>query len=306
MKRKTFIEKHGADQRDAHQWVNRYSTIGESRDKGKSGDGVTSKRTRDNYIDLMTKVSRELRLTGSTLDQCTPKLFTKILNQFSTEIGQTSLNNMRIAGEKGFRSTSKYSQVKLPVIKSEVKQILNSRAYTIDAMKVIHDRMSERHRLSFEVASVMGLRAHEIFELRPEKEQPRDERKWTDLYPDRQGWVPYTVVGKGGFSHLKMLPPELAERLEQQRIPERTVRDRRIEYKQVYNLIGGNNLSSAFSRQSKISLNFSYGLHGIRHSYAQRRMEELPRSGLSREEALLIVSQEMGHLSPEITETYLR
>jgi hypothetical protein len=35
-------------------------------------------------------------------------------------------------------------------------------------------------------------------------------------------------------------------------------------------------------------------------------MSELQHGGLSRDEALETVSQEMGHFRPEITETYLR
>ena len=48
------------------------------------------------------------------------------------------------------------------------------------------------------------------------------------------------------------------------------------------------------------------GAHGVRHSYAQERMSELQKSGMTRDSALEIVSQELGHFRPEITEVYLR
>ncbi len=47
-------------------------------------------------------------------------------------------------------------------------------------------------------------------------------------------------------------------------------------------------------------------LHGLRHGYAQDRMAELTRLGLSSKHRLLIVSQELGHFRPEIVTTYLR
>ncbi len=50
----------------------------------------------------------------------------------------------------------------------------------------------------------------------------------------------------------------------------------------------------------------STGAHGLRHSYAQERLDELQRAGLSQDLALTTVSQEMGHFRAEITETYLR
>ncbi|KAG1682859.1 Valine--tRNA ligase [Nymphon striatum] len=46
--------------------------------------------------------------------------------------------------------------------------------------------------------------------------------------------------------------------------------------------------------------------HGLRHSYAQERMGELRSQGLTREYALEIVSQELEHFRPDITEIYLR
>ena len=42
------------------------------------------------------------------------------------------------------------------------------------------------------------------------------------------------------------------------------------------------------------------------HNFAQERMDELQGSGFSYDDALVIVSQEMGHFRGDITETYLR
>ncbi|MDQ6995347.1 MAG: site-specific integrase, partial [Mariprofundaceae bacterium] len=76
-------------------------------------------------------------------------------------------------------------------------------------------------------------------------------------------------------------------------------------YSQNYNIGAGHAFSASFSRASTVALGRSNGAHGLRHSYAQNRMNELKNTH-SYKESLTIVSQEMGHFRPEITEVYLR
>ena len=103
-----------------------------------------------------------------------------------------------------------------------------------------------------------------------------------------------------------LIPSHLAERLEQRRLSEPVqINDRGIYYQSHYEISGGNRWSSSFSTASNRALNWSAGAHGARHSYAQERMSELQKE-LSYRDALEVVSQEMGHFRPEITETYLR
>ena len=82
--------------------------------------------------------------------------------------------------------------------------------------------------------------------------------------------------------------------------------DRGIFYQSFYNVGGGQLWSNSFSSAANRCLGWSEGAHGVRHSYAQERMEELQKQGLSRSLSLETVSQEMGHFRPEITEVYLR
>lgn len=308
MKRSAFIKKHGRDKWDARQWVGRYTQLGQSRTEGKTLDKINGERTRNQYRELMEKVSIELRQHDkTTLEQMTPEQFTRVLERFSGDLNQQSLNNMRIAGEKGFRAKEKYAGIKIENVKSDVTQILTTRSYSNDAIKEIHDKgLSERHKLPMEIVAVTGIRTHEVITLRRAEERSPSDRDRETLHPDKPGWLPYTVEGKGGMVPPIRIPPELAERLEATRIPERSVTDRKIEYKQVYDLVGGNNLSSAFTRASNKVYGFSNGIHGLRHSYAQRRMHELAKFGIDKDKSLAIVSQEMGHLRPEITLCYLR
>lgn len=49
-----------------------------------------------------------------------------------------------------------------------------------------------------------------------------------------------------------------------------------------------------------------HGTHGFRHTFAKSEMSRLTNMGLSYNQALRVVSEEMGHHRPEITEWYLR
>ena len=125
-------------------------------------------------------------------------------------------------------------------------------------------------------------------------------------FAGREGVI-YTVQGKGGLIREVLIPSPLAERLEHVRLasPVR-VTDRGVFYQSQYAIGGGQRWSNAFSAASIRTLGWSRGAHGVRHSYAQQRMQELQKLGLVRDMALRTVSQEMGHFRPEITETYLR
>jgi integrase len=115
------------------------------------------------------------------------------------------------------------------------------------------------------------------------------------------------VVGKGGLVTEKILPNDLANRLEARRLSTpQNVRDRGINYERHYDIAGGKKWSEAFSRASKEILGFSNGGHGLRHSFAQERESELQARGYTMEEARGITAQEMGHFSPDTTRSYER
>ena len=106
---------------------------------------------------------------------------------------------------------------------------------------------------------------------------------------------------------LHRLPTVLAQQLEARRLPTPiTVWDRGIRYVQHYAIGGGQNWSESFSAASQRSLGWSHGAHGLRHGYAQSRLEELQQQGFLYPAALEIISQEIGHFRSSITEIYLR
>nr|WP_229651935.1 hypothetical protein [Vibrio parahaemolyticus] len=78
-----------------------------------------------------------------------------------------------------------------------------------------------------------------------------------------------------------------------------------MNYESHYNIAGGHKFSDAFSKASSRALGFSNGAHGLRHSYAQNRYEQLANH-FERIDVMTIISQELGHFRPDITEVYLR
>jgi len=126
-------------------------------------------------------------------------------------------------------------------------------------------------------------------------------------FQGRVDQVRYTVVGKGGLVREVPIPRPLAEELESRRLPAPIrVTDRQVYYAQAYDLGGGNGWSASFRAASYRALEWSTGAHGLRHSSAQERVDELQNRGMDYREALEVVSQEMGHFRPDITEVYLR
>jgi len=198
--------------------------------------------------------------------------------------------------------------VRLDVVKSERETHLSTRSYTAAQVERIASAQSERNSLATRIAHCAGLRAHELLTIRPTEERPSSgHREWSaERFTGREG-ARYTVEGKGGLVREVLLSRELAQQLEATRLDEpREVTDREVHYTQHYDLAGGQAWSQSFTAASQRELSFSNGAHGLRHSYAQERMEELQLRGVNYEEAKGIVAQEVGHFDKDTTEAYLR
>ena len=263
-----------------------------------------------NYEQALTRVAeyaRDQRLGG--LRALTPAQAVQYLEQRGPTVKQKTLDMERQAIQAMMHHLTGQLAPgeRLPVIKAAPAPPLTGRTYTPIQVQLIAQTQTPRHALATHIAYHAGLRAHELLTLQPFAERPPDLRpalssKWTG----REG-VPYTVIGKGGLIREVRLPPNLAQALEQRRLPEpQRLTDRGIHYPQHYDLAGGQRWSNAFSAASQRALGWSRGGHGLRHRYAQERLDELQRTGLSQEQALETVSQEMGHFRPDITLVYLR
>lgn len=274
------------------------------------GIHIKSIGTVRNYEEALSRVAqfanRELSIG---LREITPEQAIQFLEIRSEEVGQKTLDMERQAIQAMMHFTSKKlnPDERLAVVKSELQQVLQSRSYTSDQVKLITESQRFQNALSTQIAYAGGLRGHELFTLQRINERlPSNRPALDEKFQGREG-DRYTVIGKGGLIREINIPTNLANLLEQQRLEQpKILTDRKINYIQHYNISAGRAWSKSFSRASKKALGWSTGAHGVRHSYAQERMYELQNSGLNRDKALEIVSQEMGHFRPGITEAYLR
>ncbi len=276
------------------------------------GVHIKSVGTVRNYEQALKNVATAMVNQGQHLRDLDHDQAISYLEQRSKEVGQKSLDIERQAIQSMFRHvTGRLSEGEtLRVVKSEHQQILHSRAYTLEQTQAIADKQREQNALSTQIAHAAGLRAKELITLLPIEERPADLRQnkepLDEKFMGREGQR-YSVIGKGGLVREVMIPDNLVQRLEERRLDQAIeVIDRNIIYQQHYNISAGRNWSQSFSRSSQNVLGWSNGAHGLRHSYAQERMDELRSRGLTREYALEVVSQELGHFRPDITEIYLR
>lgn len=274
------------------------------------GTIIRSVGTVRNYEQALTRVCEWVKSSRACdeLRGLTPQLAVEYLETRGEAVGQKTLDMERQAIQAMMHHVTGVllPDETLPVIRSQHPQILTGRAYTPTQVELIASAQTPRNALATRIAYAAGLRAHELHTLakpeeRPASIRPARDSKWTG----REG-VLYTVQGKGGLIREVLIPSRLAAELENYRHPDAlTVTDRGIHYLSRYNIGAGKAWTNSFSAAATRVLNWSSGAHGLRHSYAQERIRELQQLGLSREDALTTVSQEMGHFRPEITETYL-
>lgn len=266
---------------------------------------LDSQGTERNYQQALTGAAQFLKdmgLTSGLHRELTPETAQMYLEIRSQEVGQKTLDLDRQAMQAVIGE-------KLPVIKSELQTTLESRAYTSEQVQMVAGAQSERNALATQIAENAGLRAHELLTLRPVEERAADTHREyrDDRFAGRDNVAIYTVEGKGGLCREVAIDKELAAKLEDRRFETpQQVYDRGIGYQQHYDIGGGKNWSDSFSKASDRELGWSNGAHGVRHEYAQERMNTLQGAGYEYKEALEVVSQEMGHFRPEITEVYLR
>lgn len=292
----------------ARHAVSQKLSIGKSSSKNRSQIGrIHSLGTARTYTESLKGVAvfiaeQKLNPSGKGLSSLTSEAANAYLEFRSQTVGQKQLDKDRQAMQMVIGEN-------IAVVKSELDQALESRAYTQQQIQLIACAQTRRYQLPTLIAADAGLRAHELLTLRPTGERPASShRTWREeRFEGRADVTRYIVVGKGGLVREVAISAEFAEQLESLRLDEpRTETDREIFYEQFYDIGGGKRWSDSFSKAAKRELGWSTGAHGVRHAYAQTRMRTLQSLGHNYETALAIASQEMGHFRPEITEVYLR
>lgn len=278
----------------------------DNRDDGK----VHSVGTARSYQRVLTQVAKWMKENQNYkgLDLLTPEEAKAYLEKRSLVVRQKTLDLDRQALQV-LPLIGKLERVKSDPELKPTRLASEGRAYTPEQVEIIARAQTPRNALATRIAYASGVRAHELLTLLPEDKRPASEhRDWSpERFDGREGFRLYTVEGKGGLKREVALPFHLAEQLESRRFrkPER-VTDRGVRCNQHYDLGGGNAWSSSFTTASKRELGWSTGAHGLRHSYAQDRMDELKEDGHGHASALETVSQELGHFRPDITRVYLR
>ena len=299
--------------KQAEKAVSRVMALGTPRHGNREDGRIHSLGTARAYQQQLKLAAEWLQKTGhmAGLDHMTTEQAQAYLKFRSENVGQKTLDMdrhaMRILPAVNQQAlVREKTQVKISAGKSLATRC---RAYTEDQRGLVHESLTSRQQLASEIIFTSGLRAIEVLTIRPLAEQPAStHREWNpERYYGREEFARYSVIGKGGLIREVALPIALAEKLEAQRRDMPVTRmDRGIQLQSYYNLPGGQRLTSAWSNASKFELGWSTGIHGLRHNYARNRMEELQSHGFYYSDALALISQEMGHFRPDITEVYLR
>lgn len=297
-------------EKQATRAVRALSAIGTPRHANKADGKIHSLGTERQYKQIFKTAAAwcnekfRTQLYHLSVDQAK-----EYLDERSNDIGQKQINNERHALEMFLREVRGDSSLTIGYVRSEVPAIEKARAYTDAQVSLLASFQSPRVSLSTRIAAEAGLRAAELFTLRRiEDRKPSSHRQWSsELFRGRESWTRYTVKGKGGLVREVRLSPELSRELEARRLDSpKTIHDRGIRLTTRYDLVGGKNYSNRFSETALRVMGWSEGAHGLRHSYAQKRIDELQGNGCRYPQALGIVSQELGHFRPDITEVYLR
>src|SRR5450830_1035687 len=287
----------------AWRLIQKIDGVGKSRDYCKKHGLLSSLNTKKKYHSCVALYLMWVHENGlSVSEQDKLDNLCGFLSEISEIYMQKTLGQYKSALSITFKK-------KLPHFKSEIPDKLKSRDYFLSEVLLIIENLQERNAISILLCFFSGLRAHEISTLKRRGEiQISKTRKWISTrFTGASSCKIYLVKGKGGLVREVSIPNQLVEIIEKFRLDSPVVvSDRGIKYGTHYDLGFGKALSVCFSRASKKILNWSTGLHGLRHAYAQNRMFQLLGLDVNYDDALKIVSQELGHFRPSITLCYLR
>jgi integrase len=286
----------------AEHAVSRKVAFNSARHDNKDDGKIHSVGTARGYQQALSGFARYMQENRfGNLSEATTETALRYLTERAEAVSQKTLDLDR-------QAIQMHLGERLEVVKSAIRTTLSTRSYTPSQVQRVAAAQSEKNSLATRIAYCSGLRAHELLTIRrAEERDPSNHREWSEArFVGREGVI-YTVEGKGGLVRQVLLDSVLAEKLESKRliVPFQVV-DRGVRYTQLYDIGGGRSWSQSFSAASSRVLGFSNGAHGLRHSYAQERMEELQRLGQSYDRAKSTVAQEVGHFAKDTTEAYLR
>ena len=300
--------------KQARRIVAKHTQHGISRRYAKKTGVISSIGTERNYRQCLKNYLEWCALNGVHPDcQAKSSNLQIYLKERSEWIEQKNLNQIKHALELIYKQ-------KLPNIRAMKKSIYEKRSYKLVQVQKIVEHQNPKNRITTLLAFFTGIRAHEAATILPIAEQPPSKRldKWDPRrFTGLNEFILYSVIGKGGLIRAVAVPKWLATQLEATRRDHPiVVLDREVQYSSSYDIGYGQSWSQSFTTASTKSLGYSTGGHGLRHSYAKWRLWNLIFSlelegcatdqGSIEEQALLIVSQELGHFRLDIVYCYIR
>ena len=281
---------------------------GSNKKKEKGSALLHGRRTLSEQIRIIGKAAFDMNV--KRLKHITPEMAQAYLCSCRDKgLSQKYLSTIKRSLERLVYSKEPESKLDhvVAVYKHTVPLTDKDRAYSNEQIIAIMNNLSSKAKLSTLIAYNAGLRAEELLTIqRTDESHPSPNRVWSDdRFIGRKDGVRYIVTGKNGLRREVMLDKELAVHLEGYRFKNtKVVFDRKEPFIIKYDLLGGQSFSEAFSKASYKTLGWSHGAHGLRFSYAQRRMDK-ELGHIEYNQAKLIVSQELGHFREYITERYI-
>jgi integrase len=158
----------------------------------------------------------------------------------------------------------------------------------VDPINVINKLKNEDHILAARIQNESGIRIHEASLIK--ENQLRGLGK--DPYNGKESGVIY-ISGKGGKTREVYVSQSTYNDLK-----ERVMNGN--DFK-----IGKSSYTANVKESALLSRQIYTGTHDFRHAWVQRRFAELAELGYSDNQCLTAVSEEIGHVRPDITEVYL-
>jgi integrase len=235
------------------------------------------------------------------IEDLTEDIAEEYLRFLGKTLSQKTVDGYRQAIKKTF-------DLDLQYVLSDIPTTLVARAYSDAQIDMLITHADSELKTSIRAAADGGLRAVELLTIARPTDMSEHHRPWVpERFSGRKHDEDFVVKGKGGLKRAIKIKTEIAAEVYQKRldIPV-TVTQRKIRYHRRYTLLGGHSFSLEFSRLSSKVFGWSNGAHGLRHSFAKKRLQSLQKMGFIYQDALLILSQELGHFSITNTLTYLR
>jgi len=316
--------------RRAERAINGLTAFGTSSHLNKGDGKIRCFNTANQYEGIYRRFSEWMEKEGisTPLNKATQEHVERYLEVRRHEIKDTNLANHRTALQIHLRNIHPKIHAKEPIELARFKSTVGEpksapRALNREQVKrCISGARTIQQKVAIAATYEGGLRTKELITLCPLHERPVTHREedWLpaatsvskETLPERfsggrEHWVRYSVIGKGKLPREVRLSPTTAKMVESLRFEKSIGRkDRGIGYEQRYDLAAGQALSESF-REICIKANgFTPGVHGLRHSFAQERLQELMADGRTESEAKAILTQETGHWSESNLKYYMR